>query len=49
MSRLRGVEGMMSLKSAICEYDNPFLETSSDVLVLDRPDIVEKYVIDNVP
>ena len=44
----QGAEFMMSLKSAICEYGNPFIETSSDGLVLDRRDIVEKSVIDNV-
>ena len=32
----------MSVKSAIGEYGNQFLETSSDILVLGRRDIVEK-------
>ena len=32
----------MSVKSAIGEYGNPFLKTSSDILVLDTQDIVEK-------
>ena len=32
----------MSVKSAIGECGNPFLETSSDILVLDTRDIVEK-------
>ena len=32
-----------SVKTAIGEYGNPFLETSSDILVLDTRDIVEKY------
>ena len=36
-----------SLKSAIDEHDNPFLETSTDILVLDTRDIVEKSVIAN--
>ena len=45
---VRGAEDMMSLKSAIGEYGNPFLETSSDLLVLDTHEIAEKYVIDNV-
>ena len=39
---------VMSLKSAIGECDNPFLETSTDILVLDTRDIVEKSVIANV-
>ncbi len=47
-NRTRGAEDMMSLKSEICEYGNPFLETSSDVLVLERRDIVETSVMDNV-
>ena len=38
----------MSVKSAIGEYGNPFLETSSDILVLDTQDIVEKYGVYNV-
>ena len=38
----------MSLKYAIGEYSNPFLKTSTDFLVLDTRDIVEKSVIDNV-
>ena len=38
----------MSVKSASGEYNNPFLETSSDILVLDARDIIEKSVIDNV-
>ena len=38
----------MPLKSVIGEYDNPFLEASSDLLVVDTRDIVEKYVFDNV-
>ena len=38
----------MSIKSAIGEYGNPFLETSSDILVLDTRDIVEKYGVYNV-
>ena len=43
----RDAENMMSLKSETGEYGNQFLETSSDLLVLDTRDIVEKYVIDN--
>ena len=39
---------MVSVKSAIGEYGNPFLETSSDILVLDIRDTVEKYVVYNV-
>ena len=39
---------VMSLKSAIGEYGNPLLETSTDILVLDTRDIVEKSVITNV-
>ena len=38
----------MSVNSAIGEYDNPFLETSSDILVLDTRDIVEKSGVYNV-
>ena len=38
----------MSVKYAIGEYGNPFIETSSDILVLDIRDIVEKYVVYNV-
>ena len=38
----------MSVKSAIGEYGNPFLETSSDILVLDTRDIVEKSGVYNV-
>ena len=38
----------MSVKSAIGEYSNPFLETSSDILVLDIRDIVEKSVVYNM-
>ena len=38
----------MSLKYAIGEYSIPFLEISSDCLVLDTRDIVEKYVVDYV-
>ena len=38
----------MSVKSAIGEYGNPFLETSSDILVLDTRDIAEKYGVYNV-
>ena len=37
-----------SVKSAIGEYGNPFLETSSDILVLDTRDIVEKSGVYNV-
>ena len=33
------------LKSAIDEYGNPFLDTSTDILVIDTWDIVEKSVI----
>ena len=40
---------MRSVKSAIGEYGNPFLETSSDILVLDKRDIVvEKSGVYNV-
>ena len=39
---------MRSVKSAIGEYGNPFLETSSDILVLDTRDIVEKSGVYNV-
>ena len=42
------LEDVMSLKSAIGEYGNPFLKTSSDLLVLDKRDVVEKYAVDNV-
>ena len=38
----------MSVKSAIGEYCNPFLETSSDILVLGTRDNVEKYGVYNV-
>ena len=38
----------MSVKSAIGEYGNQFLETSSDILVLDIRDIVEKSGVYNV-
>ena len=38
----------MSVNSAIGEYGNPFLETSSDILVLDTQDIVEKSGVYNV-
>ena len=38
----------MSVKSVIGEYGNPFLETSSDILVLDTRDIVEKSDAYNV-
>ena len=39
---------MMSVKSAFGEDGNPFLETSSDILVLDTMDTVDKSGIDNV-
>ena len=39
---------VMSVKSAIGEYANPFLETGSDILVLNTRDIVEKSVVYNV-
>ena len=42
------LQDVMSLKYAIGEYSDPFLETSSDFLVLNTRDIVEKYVVDNV-
>ena len=43
------LEDVMSLKSAIGEYGNPFLKPcSSDLLVLDTRDVVEKCVVDNV-
>ena len=35
---------VMSVKSAIGEYGNPFLETCSDILVLDTRDIGENLV-----
>ena len=38
----------MSVKSAIGEYGNPFLEITSDVLVLGTRDIVEKSGVYNV-
>ena len=38
----------MSVKSAIGEYGNPFLETRSDILVLDTRDIVQKSGVYNV-
>ena len=38
----------MSVKSAIGEYGNHFLETSSDILVLDTRDIVETSGVYNV-
>ena len=38
----------MSVKSAIGEYGNPFLETRSDILVLDTQDIVQKSGVYNV-
>ncbi len=42
------LQDVMSSKSAIGEYDNTFLETSSDLLVLATRDIVEKSVADNM-
>ena len=42
------LQDVMSLKSANGEYGNPFLETSTDILVLDTRDIVEKSIIANV-
>ena len=42
------LQDVISLKSAIGEYGNPVLETSSDLLVLDTRDIAETSVIDNV-
>ena len=39
---------VMSVKSAIGEYGNPFLETCSDILVLDTGDIGEKCGVYNV-
>ena len=42
------MQDVMSVKSAIGEYGNPFLETSSDILVLDTRDIVEKSGVYNV-
>ena len=42
------LQDVMSLKSAIGEYDNAVLETSNDLLVLDTRDIVEISVIDNM-
>ena len=42
------LQEVMSLKSTIGEYGNPVLETSTDLLVLDSRDIVEKYIINNV-
>ena len=39
---------VMSVKSAIGEYGNPFLETCSDILVLDTRDIGEKCGVYNV-
>ena len=38
----------MSVKSAIGEYGNPFPETTSDILVLDTRDSVEKSGVYNV-
>ena len=38
----------MSVKSAIGEYGNQFLETSSEFLVLDKRDIVEKSGVYNI-
>ena len=38
----------MSLKSAIGEYGNVVLETSSDLLILDTREIIEQSVIDNM-
>ena len=38
----------MSVKSAFGEYGNPFLETSSEIIVLDTRDIVEKSGVYNV-
>ena len=38
----------MSVKSAIGEYGNIFLETSSDILVLGTRNIVEKFGVYNV-
>ncbi len=42
------LQDVMSLKSAIGEYGNLFLETSSHILVINTRDIVEKSFIDNV-
>ena len=42
------LQDVMSLKSAISEYGNPFLEISSDLIVLDTRGIAEKSVIENV-
>ena len=38
----------MSVQSAIGDYGNPFRETSSDILVLNTRDIVEKSGVYNV-
>ena len=38
----------MSVRSAIGEYGNPFIETSSDIVVLDIRDMVEKSSVHNV-
>ena len=42
------MQDVMSVKSATGEYGNPFFETSSDILVLDTRDIVEKSGVYNV-
>ena len=42
------MQDVMSVKSAIGEYGNPFLETSSDILVLNTLDIVETSCVYNV-
>ena len=39
---------MKALKSAFDEYGNPFLESSSDLLVLDTKDITSEAVVDTV-
>ena len=43
------LEDVMSLKSAIGEYGNPFLKPVANyLLVLDTRDVVEKFAVDNV-
>jgi len=42
------LEDVKALKSTFDEYGNPFLETGSELLVLDTHDIAEKSVVDTL-